>query len=142
MTGPERHLDVLDPRFPISLTAEPKFSWDILRVWADPAFVIDETIRTLEQTARHEERYVTPAPPPPEPRFVPALAHDDTIIDFRLTDGDRFRPGDTLIPGAVEAATDMFLIRYDQADAREQARQQRRIGPRARRAIARWTGGT
>ncbi len=139
MTAPDGHLDVLDPRFPVRITADARHCFALLAVWdgRDPGFVVDETRRAERQAARYEERFVTPAPAPRFVPAVPALAHEDTIVDFTLTDGDRFRPEDTLIAGGREAATDQFLLVYEQAGAEARAARQRQIGPRIRRAIGR-----
>jgi hypothetical protein len=75
--------------------------------------------RARADEAHHQERFVTPAP---QPKFVPALAHEDTIVDFRLTDGDRF-PGEG---GIRPEDTDTFLVAYDRAGAYEAEAAQRR----------------
>jgi hypothetical protein len=124
MTAPDGHLSPLDPRFPIALTHAIPLFGDLLAEWEDRATLIDQTRRATEQAMRHEERFVTPAP---EPRFVPALAHEDTIVDFRLTDGDRF-PGEG---GIRPEDTDTFLVVSAQAEAYEARAAQRRTWRRA-----------
>jgi hypothetical protein len=127
MIIPDSDLTPLDPRFPIALTGTIPLFGALLAEWEDRVTVIDQAKRAAEQAWRREERFVTPAP---EPRFVPA----DTIIDFRLHDGDRFpREG---MPKPDITAT--FIRNYDQAEEREQAREQRSVLRRAWR----WVRGT
>jgi hypothetical protein len=131
MTAPGGHLSPLDPRFPIALDHGIQIFGGLIGEWEDRVTLIDQTRRAAEQAMRHEERFVTPAP---EPRFVPALAHEDTVIDLRLHDGDRF-PGE----GEVRPEdTDTFLVTHDRAEAYEARAAQRRPWRRAWR----WLRGT
>jgi hypothetical protein len=124
VTAPDGHLSPLDPRFPISLTHGIPLFGGLLEEWVNRETVIDQAKRAAEQAARREERFVTPAP---EPRYVPALAHEDTVIDMRITDGDWF-------PGEGEPRpedTDTFLVVSAQAEAYEARAAQRRTWRRA-----------
>jgi hypothetical protein len=127
---PETDLTPLDPRFPIALTGTIPLFGALLAEWEDRVTVIDQAKAATEQAQRREERFVTPAP---QPRFVPA----DTVIDLRLHDGDRFpREGMRGMPQPDD--TDTFLAKYDEAEEREQEREQRSVLRRAWR----WIRGT
>jgi hypothetical protein len=100
MIIPDSDITPLDPRFPIAMGGTIPLFGGLLEEWVDRKTVIDQARRAAEQAARREERFVQPAP---EPRYVPALAHEDTRVDFTLHDGDRFRPEDTQVTaGDVE----------------------------------------
>ena len=138
-------LDALHPWHPIAMGGTIPVFAALIEEWEDRVTVISETRHATQQAARREERFVTPAP---EPRFVPA----DTVIDMRRTDGDRFRPEDTLVTdedvarwqaqrvAAVHRAEDTgtIIARIDQAGEDEQAREQRSVLRRAWR----WARGT
>jgi hypothetical protein len=118
------HIDILDPRFPIRQSMPASCFWEMASLRPDRAALSGLAARARADEADHQERYVTPAP---EPRFVPALAHEDTIVDFRLTDGDRF-PGE----GEVRPEdTDTFLVVSREAEAYEARAAQRRTWRRA-----------
>jgi hypothetical protein len=127
---PETDLTPLDPRFPIALTHGIQVFGGLLAEWEDRATLIEMTRKATAEAMRREERFVTPAP---QPRFVPA----DTVIDLRLHDGDRFpREGMRGMPQPDD--TDTFLAKYDEAEEREQEREQRSVLRRAWR----WIRGT
>jgi hypothetical protein len=123
---PDSEITPLDPRFPISMGGTIPLFGALLAEWEDRVTVIEQAKRAGEQARRREERFVTPAP---QPRFVPA----DTIIDLRLHDGDRFpREG---MPQPDD--TDTFIAKYDEAEEREQEREQRSVLRRAWRWVRR-----
>jgi len=146
---PETDLTPLDDRFPIAMTGTIPVFGALLGEWEDRVTVIDQARRAGAEAERREERFIAA-----QPRFVPA---DETIVDFRLHDGDRF-PGEDSPYTATERAalweaqrdaaaregmpqpedTDTFLRLYERAEEREQAREQRSVLRRAWR----WVRGT
>lgn len=134
MTAPEGSIDVLDPRFPIRLAQPPAIFEQLLALRPDRPAAAGLTQRAAADPG-HQERYVTAAP---EPRFVPALAHDDTSVDGLPRDWyrDSFpREGMPQPDG-----TDTFLVGYSQAEAEERAAAERRPWQRVRGAVRRLGG--
>jgi hypothetical protein len=114
------HIDILDPRFPIRQSMAASCFWEMASLRPDRAALSGLAARARADEADHQERYVTPAP---EPRFVPALAHED-----RFPGEGEIRPEDT----------DTFLVVSRQAEADEAEAAQRRPLRRAWR----WLRGT
>lgn len=122
MTSHEHHpLDVLDPRFPITITDTPgtyeSHFWDLRNLRPDRPCIDGLVLRARADAAIRRETYVRSLP---GPRFIPAITHDDTAGDI-LPRGwwrDTFaREG---MPQPED--TDTFLVACDQADQDEQER--------------------
>jgi hypothetical protein len=105
--------------------------WELARLRPDRAALTGLAARARADEARHQERYVTPAP-----RFVPAHAPDETAADMGLPAG-WYRDTAAREGMPQPEDTDTFITVSRQAEADEQAAKRRG----ARHAIRRLVRG-